>query len=177
MERLGMAAIAQAVKMAKLTAQRANFHEHKAVIVDDMDRVQRCAIALTTQLILARGLGAAVHTRGLEEKLVASLSGAFEECTPLQEATELLIRSAADYSNKMAVLVDHCSKSGTDPFDVRADGYEQTHKLARAAIVFTMQLTVACSTDRSAASVNAHGMEQLLVAALDAMFVTPEDVS
>lgn len=169
MKQLGIAAVAQATAMAKL-ASEPDLRAFKDEILEQMLQVTRASIAFTAQLIVACKLGTAEHARALEEKLLASMDGAVDNSPDYQAAVEVLIASARAYANRMVELVDHCLKAGIDPFDLRADGHEQTHRLARAAVTFTLQLTIASGADQEAFRATARTMEKLLIAKLDEVF-------
>ncbi len=175
MQRLGMAAITQATKTARLAEQRQRSGgdlfdislEREAR--EEEERLLHASIAYTARLIVVCNLGTVEKARELEEKLGAGLKAIGAISAEFQRAIENLAVSAATYAATMAALVMDSSTSDSDPFKMGKSrpAREQTYKLSHAAIAFTTQLTVACSANPNAARDMASEMEALLVTRLD----------
>jgi hypothetical protein len=172
-QRLGKAAITQATKTAQLAEQRQQSSISDITMEREarkqLDQLLRASIAYTGRFIVVCNLGTVDKVRELEEKLVTSLKGIGVSSTDFQHAIEDLAVSALTYATVMAALVMDCATLGSNPTKLGKSmpAREQMHRLSRAAIAFTMQLTIACSADQDAAGAMANELEALLIARLD----------
>lgn len=176
MERLGVAAVAQAVKMAQLI-ENGTMQESEALVHEHIDRITEAAIEFTIQFLVTCGTSTPDAAQDLKEMLVYGLDRGVEDSQAFEGAADALLLAAANYANRMAALVDHCVKSGDTPSDVRRDGHEQAHKLASAAVSFTMQLMIVCSDDQTIARESTRELETILIGKLGELYTPPSNLS
>jgi len=176
-QRLGLAAVTASTKFTQLT-DHLRIHgdtpgekfERDARL--EWDKFTALAIAFTARFMVVCGAGSRKKARELERKLVGQmkmLQSSEEDFAEFKPAIESLAATAREFAVKMALLVEKAVLAGGDPGHLgrSPEAREPMYWLSRAAITFTGQLILACSTDKQATRDRIDELERVLFAHLD----------